>query len=81
MLKDFCFSVPLTAFVYCHLGKTNLLSAYWNSELPATYSMTVFDNYTAIVKVNDQQYLLDFWDSSGKLFESFVCLLIFMIDF
>jgi len=46
-------------------GKTNLLSAYWNMELPATYTMTVFDNYTAIVKVNEQQYLLDFWDSCG----------------
>lgn len=48
------------------VGKTCLLVVYAKGEFPSEYVPTVFDNYTAKVKIDDQLYPVQLWDTAGQ---------------
>ncbi|CAG2251220.1 RAC2 [Mytilus edulis] len=48
------------------VGKTCLLMVYSRNSFDEKYIPTVFDNYTANVKVNDIYIELGLWDTSGQ---------------
>ena len=47
-------------------NKTLFLFEYVKGKLPTEYVPTVFDNYTAKMKINNQQYSIQLWDTSGQ---------------
>jgi len=48
------------------VGKTSLLISYATNEFPTDYVPTVFENYTARKKRNNENILLHLWDTAGQ---------------
>ena len=48
------------------VGKTCLLIVYAKGQFPPEYVPTVFDNYTAKVKLNDEVINVQIWDTAGQ---------------
>jgi len=48
------------------VGKTSLLISYATGEFPTEYLPTVFENYTAQMKRENEVILLHLWDTAGQ---------------
>jgi len=48
------------------VGKTSLLISFATDKFPDKYVPTVFENYTAQMKLKDQSILLHLWDTAGQ---------------
>jgi len=48
------------------VGKTSLLISYATKKFPTDYVPTVFENYTAQMKRDDENILLHLWDTAGQ---------------
>lgn len=48
------------------VGKTCLLVTYTKNEFPEDYVPTVFDNYQAIISLDNDQHTLRLWDTAGQ---------------
>jgi len=48
------------------VGKTSLLISYATGEFPTEYLPTVFENYTAQMKRDNEVILLHLWDTAGQ---------------
>jgi len=48
------------------VGKTSLLISFATDKFPEEYVPTVFENYTAQMKLNDEPILLHLWDTAGQ---------------
>jgi small GTP-binding protein len=49
-------------------GKTCLLITFATGEFPVEYVPTVFENYSAKMKINDKTVFLHLWDTAGYIF-------------
>jgi hypothetical protein len=54
------------------VGKTSMLLSYCNGRFPQDYIPTVFDNYSANIKLGDDIVQLAFWLVEALDFETFV---------
>jgi Ras-related C3 botulinum toxin substrate 1 len=48
------------------VGKTSLLISYATKKFPVDYVPTVFENYTAQMKSDNENILLHLWDTAGQ---------------
>jgi len=48
------------------VGKTSLLISFATDKFPIEYVPTVFENYTAQMKINEESILLHLWDTAGQ---------------
>jgi len=48
------------------VGKTSLLISYATKQFPLDYVPTVFENYTAQMKLDNDPILLHLWDTAGQ---------------
>ena len=58
-------SVKLVAVGDPAVGKTCLLVTYCTNAFPPHDVPTVYDNYSTTIMVDDKQYDLGMWDTSG----------------
>jgi len=47
-------------------GKTSLLLTFAKNEFPVDYIPTVFENYVALMEVDDRRVELALWDTAGQ---------------
>jgi small GTP-binding protein len=47
------------------VGKTSLLHCYTTDEFVSEHKPTIFDHYEAMVSVNQEPMMLEFWDTSA----------------
>ena len=43
------------------VGKTCMLLSYTTNKFPTDYIPTVFENYSSIININDEEYTLSLW--------------------
>ena len=48
------------------LGMTSIIVSYTQNKFPTEYVPTVFDNYTATVKIDGRTINLGLWDTAGQ---------------
>jgi small GTP-binding protein len=48
------------------VGKTCLLSAYKNHEIPPDYVPTVFDNWVTRMQIKNEEIIVQIWDTAGQ---------------
>jgi len=63
---DDCKRIKLVVVGDGAVGKTCLLIAFATGEFPTEYVPTVFENYSAKMKINDTAVFLHLWDTAGQ---------------
>ena len=48
------------------VGKTSMIMCYAHDKFPDSHIPTVFDNHKGITKFNNEEVLLDIWDTAGQ---------------